>query len=184
MATPKLLDSQCSYCEAKCTGKYCAGCKVVRYCSKEHQTEDWPRHKPQCAVVKKARSAMEREERRSHDNMDENDPFQNGDPFETGVGHFWGLIETRKYMRAKYGYLDGLRKIKTKEAVQVALDQAAKQNNKHFWPAIVDPGCALTARPETYSMGSKEEMELMLQYLYEAWEETPGAVEWVKRRLR
>ncbi|KAF7186711.1 Rho GTPase-activating protein gacZ, partial [Pseudocercospora fuligena] len=332
MATPKLLDSQCSYCETKCTGNLCAGCKVVRYCSKEHQTEDWPRHKSQCTVVKKTRSAMDREERKLHEDLDDNDPFQNGDPFETGVGHFWGLIETRSYM-----------KIKTKEAVQVALDQAndcfrlchsdnmgvrdmapalmirlgkdqqaydflkwhcttgqegdydwgdmslpyldlkdenvmealhenmhhkyggiaemaamtliklrllfdireleqrspvgekvpqeildlvreqmasdiisrneslmsdirngvslkphiqklegqldvlfqaAKQNNECFWPAIVNPGSALTARPATYSMGSREEMELKLQYLYEAWEETPGAVEWVKQKLR
>ncbi|KXS99799.1 hypothetical protein AC578_8883 [Pseudocercospora eumusae] len=333
MATPKLLDSQCSHCKAKCTGNICAGCKVVRYCSKEHQTEDWPRHKSQCVVVKKARSAMEREERKLHDNLEENDPFHNGDPFETGVGNFWGIIETRSYMRAKYGYLNGLRMIKTKEAIEAALDQAndcfrlchsdnmgvrdmapalmirlgkeqqaydflkwhctageeldydlkdenvmealhekmhdkygslammvsitliklrilfdikeleqpspvgeklpqeildlvrehmasdiisknealmsdisngvslkphiqklegqldvlfraVKQNNKHFWPAMVNPGSALTATPATYSMGSKEEMQLMLQYLYEAWEETPGAIKWVKQRLR
>ncbi|EME83909.1 uncharacterized protein MYCFIDRAFT_119762, partial [Pseudocercospora fijiensis CIRAD86] len=320
----------------------CAGCKVVRYCSKEHQTEDWPRHKVQCVTVKKARSAMDREERKLRQEPDQPDPFRNGDPFETDVGHFWGIIETRSYMRAKYGYLDGLRKVKTKEAVQAALDQAndclrlcrgdnmgvrdmvpalmirlgkdqqaydflkwycttgeepdydwgdmslpyldlkdenvleelhenmhhtyagieviasmtliklrllfdiqelerrspvgeklpqeildlvreqmasniisknealmsdirngvslkpyihklegqldvlfqaAKENNKHFWPAIVNPGSALTARPASYSMGSKEEMQLKLQYLYEAWEETPGAIEWVKKKL-
>ena len=29
-------------------------------------------------------------------------------PFEEQVGHFWGVIETRPYMRARFGYAEGL----------------------------------------------------------------------------
>lgn len=58
------------------------------------------------------------------------------------------------------------------------------ESNKHFWSALIDPCAALTARPESYSMGSREEMQLKLQYSYEAWEETPGAIDWVRKKLR
>lgn len=58
------------------------------------------------------------------------------------------------------------------------------KSNSHFWKAIVNPGANLTARPEAYGMGSQDEMQLMLQFNYEAWEETPGAVAWVEDKLR
>jgi hypothetical protein len=44
--------------------------------------------------------------------------------FEEGVGHFWGIHETRPYMRARYGLVESLLKIKTSLAVQAALDHA------------------------------------------------------------
>jgi len=34
--------------------KTCGACKTVAYCSKEHQTSDWPRHKADCKVARKA----------------------------------------------------------------------------------------------------------------------------------
>lgn len=42
--------------------------------------------------------------------------------FETSVGHFWGIVDTRDYMRARFGHLDALLEVKTAEAVQTALD--------------------------------------------------------------
>ena len=43
-------------------------------------------------------------------------------PLEEPEPHFWGWLETRPYMRARYGLLDALRKIKTRDAVQAAHD--------------------------------------------------------------
>lgn len=43
-------------------------------------------------------------------------------PFEEEEPHFWGWMETRPYMRARYGLLDSLRKIRTREAVQASRD--------------------------------------------------------------
>ncbi|KAL8934420.1 MAG: hypothetical protein Q9211_005235 [Gyalolechia sp. 1 TL-2023] len=38
------------------------------------------------------------------------------------------------------------------------LFSAITKANKHFWPALINPGENLSARPETYSMGGKQEM--------------------------
>jgi len=43
-------------------------------------------------------------------------------PFENSVGHFWGIIDTRDYMRARYGHVEAVLKIKSRTAVQTALD--------------------------------------------------------------
>jgi hypothetical protein len=34
--------------------KSCAACRIPAYCCKEHQTEDWPRHKAACKAARKA----------------------------------------------------------------------------------------------------------------------------------
>ena len=52
---------------------------------------------------------------------------------------------------------------------------AVKEHNRYFWPALLNPGVHLTTRPDFYSAGTVEEMQLMLQYCYDAWAETPGA---------
>ncbi|KAB5550780.1 hypothetical protein GE09DRAFT_1287542 [Coniochaeta sp. 2T2.1] len=43
-------------------------------------------------------------------------------PFETGVGHFWGLIDTRDYMRARFGLVEEVLKLNNSPAVAPALD--------------------------------------------------------------
>jgi hypothetical protein len=50
--------------------------------------------------------------------------MQNGNPFITGVGHFWGLIHTRDYMRARYGLIEAILEANTFDAVQSALDHS------------------------------------------------------------
>ena len=44
------------------------------------------------------------------------------DPFNTSIGHFWGILDTRDYMRAHYGHLEALGKIQTRSSVEVQLD--------------------------------------------------------------
>jgi hypothetical protein len=48
--------------------------------------------------------------------------MQSGNPFITGVGHFWGLIHTRDYMRTRYRLIEAILEVKTPDAVESALD--------------------------------------------------------------
>lgn len=63
------------------------------------------------------------------------------------------------------------------------LFDALNDANKHYWDAIVEPGHHLTARPPHYSQGTVSEMQLSLAQTYDAWLETPSALEWVKAKV-
>ncbi|THX57942.1 hypothetical protein D6D06_03392 [Aureobasidium pullulans] len=54
--------------------------------------------------------------------------------------------------------------------------------NKHFWPALLDPGRDLTARPPYYSRGDERKMQLYLAYSYGAWKETRGAIDVIREK--
>lgn len=55
--------------------------------------------------------------------------------------------------------------------------------NSYFWAGLTHPDPFLDARPEAYSHGSIEEMEVKLQYCFDSWKETPGAMEFVKAKV-
>jgi len=84
----------------------CSACQAVHYCGRDHQTSDRPTHKKACTIVKKARVKLDQEET----NLRElpSDFLTPPNLFENAVGHFWGYIETRPYMRARYGLVDKL----------------------------------------------------------------------------
>lgn len=102
----------------------------------------------------------------------------------------WGILKTSqtfKQIEDKVGQ-DGTEDLE-KAAVEVikvlkshvdTLYSAIDQANTHFWGALIDPGSRLDERPDCYAMGSKEEMVLVLKYSYDAWKESPGAIEVVK----
>jgi len=50
-----------------------------------------------------------------------------------------------------------------------------------FWSSLLDPGTHLAARPHTYSHGSIEHMQLVPQYNYDPWIETPGAINLIRQ---
>jgi len=64
-----------------------------------------------------------------------------------------------------------------------ALFNALNDSNKHYWAAVVEPGSHLTARPPSYSIGTVSEMQVALAQTYDAWLETPGAIEWVDSKV-
>ncbi|KAL2071711.1 hypothetical protein VTL71DRAFT_12946 [Oculimacula yallundae] len=330
------LTSSCPTCLKTDKLLRCQGCKVMFYCSKEHQTADRSAHKTACNAVKKAGIKCNAEETKLRNHP--GDFMTPANPFENAVGRFWGILDTRDYMRSKYGVVEALLKIKTRVAVQEALthvldilrlnrsdnmgvrsaapalflrlgkDQecydfikwwatcdpdgtydwgdmtlpylstkdadplesedifsdaygdlsitssvvliklrllmevkslqnstllrskipselvkdiqdgiagpilaryknimsSAEQRsvviknlesqvdklykdiakmNPHFWPAVVNPGAHLTARPEYSSRGTKEEMQISLQQCYDAWAETPGAIDFIREKL-
>lgn len=333
MALEPLSNPKCQVCKSTDNLQKCSGCKVIYYCSKEHQNSDWYAHKRCCKAIQKSQNLMDAEEARLH-NLPPG-TFTPANPFEDSVGHFWGIWETRPYMRLRYSLVEVLLKVDTVDAVQSALAhmmdmfrlcrsdnmgvrsqvpsvmlrlhkdqecydfvkwwttcdpdgtydwgdmdlpylnmhgedvfepcdvflesypdightvaltllkirllidlQAAQsvqpviettnadvppeiaylireravgdifvrrrdvlgaadltphiknmhdqilqlykhveKSNGHMWPALLDPKGHLNARPESYSGGSPEEMQLVLQYSYTAWVETPGAIE-------
>ena len=60
------------------------------------------------------------------------------------------------------------------------LYDAVENLNVFFWTALEEPGEHLTAQPEAYGMGDVEQMQISLQHNYDAWHETPGAIEALK----
>lgn len=90
------------------------------YCSRDHQVADRTSHKGACNKVKKCREHYDHEEQalRAHPG----DSMMQADPFTNSVGHFWGIWETRKYMRARYALVEAILKINTFVAVKSALD--------------------------------------------------------------
>ncbi|KAL8997097.1 MAG: hypothetical protein Q9169_003533 [Polycauliona sp. 2 TL-2023] len=66
------------------------------------------------------------------------------------------------------------------EQVQTLYTKVCKQN-KYFWPALLKPNGNLGARPNAYSPGGPEHMQIMLNYSYSSWKETPGAVEMITK---
>ena len=90
------------------------------YCSREHQTVDRANHKSACNAVKKSRDRYEHEEHALR--AMPADVMMPADVFTNEVGHFWGILGTRDYMRARYDLVEAIIKIKTFDAVNVSLD--------------------------------------------------------------
>lgn len=78
---------------------------MIYYCCRDHQVSDRESHKEGCKAIKKARVNLEREEEAVR-KID--DPWVGSNLFETQAGHFWGIHETRPYMRARFGLVDAL----------------------------------------------------------------------------
>ncbi|OBT81374.1 hypothetical protein VE02_09963 [Pseudogymnoascus sp. 03VT05] len=112
----------CPICGAKEGLSRCAGCKVTFYCSQEHQISDRPDHKGACKDVKKARVALEGEEATLRAAPGDFMTPAGETIFEDGAGHFWGIVETRPYMRARYALVEALLEISTYAAVDAALN--------------------------------------------------------------
>jgi hypothetical protein len=94
---------------------------MVLYCCREHQIADFEtNHKVLCKEYKKATEKLTMEEDKLHSD-------ENGDPFEDSVGHFWGLHETRPYMRARYGVVQVLERMGSGNSLKAAADHLLDQ---------------------------------------------------------
>ena len=98
---------------------HCSACKVVLYCGREHQKQHRPIHKSSCKLIKDARAKYDRE-RAALENH-QGDAMMPTNPFESCVGHFWGVFETRDFMRSYYDLMMATLNIRTGEAVEAAL---------------------------------------------------------------
>lgn len=77
----------------------CTGCLAIRYCSREYQVAHRPKHKSVCTKIRKARAKLVEEDHRIRNATP--DFMAPANAFETHVGHFWGMVGTRDYMRAR-----------------------------------------------------------------------------------
>jgi hypothetical protein len=88
----------------------------MKYCNVEHQKLHRPEHKSDCNPVRKAHAAMMSKEMALKNSSD--------NPFTHDIGRFWGIVETRPYMRARVAYMNELSAIQTTQAVQLHLEIA------------------------------------------------------------
>ena len=116
------LITGCAVCHSTTNPSRCAGCEIIHYCSRDHQASDRPSHKSSCTKIKKAKAVLDSEDEKlramSGDFMTPANPLEN----EDAIGHFWSIQETRPYMRARFGYVEALLKVKSRSAVEKALE--------------------------------------------------------------
>ncbi|KAK3361507.1 hypothetical protein B0T24DRAFT_641736 [Lasiosphaeria ovina] len=114
------LATKCPVCRVKDGLLVCGGCKVVHYCGAAHQADHRPTHKSACVAIKKTRAKLEQEEATLRANPGDNFSMP-ADVFNNGVGEFWGILDTRDYMRARFAAADALLQVQTVSAVEKAL---------------------------------------------------------------
>ena len=95
--SPTLASRHCAVCLSKDTLLRCGGCQVVYYCGRDHQATHRAGHKRDCNVTRRARDVYDAEDAALR-NMPAT-MFLPENVFETCVGHFWGIAETRDYSR-------------------------------------------------------------------------------------
>ena len=76
--------------------KRCSRCHIVLYCSRDCQNNDFSSHKTSCKTIQKLTSKMKQE-------ADKLQRLPADDIFigELVAGNYWGIVETRDYMRAR-----------------------------------------------------------------------------------
>ncbi|KAK7213850.1 hypothetical protein V2G26_021028 [Clonostachys chloroleuca] len=116
--------SRCAVCFEDSGLLLCGGCKVVHYCSIEHQIAHRSTHKVSCKAIKKTRKRYEHEKTQLQARTDSafNAQSSSEGVFQTDVGNFWGIVETRNYMIARFAAANTLLQVDTKLAVEGALD--------------------------------------------------------------
>ncbi|EHY51981.1 hypothetical protein HRR83_003456 [Exophiala dermatitidis] len=117
------LKHRCGLCQVpgpKAKLSLCTGCRVVRYCSREHQVQHRPEHKSVCNKIKRYRTKVAKEEDAVRNATE--DFMTPANAFETHVGHFWGILNTRDYMRARFELADTVRLAGTLDGVTEALE--------------------------------------------------------------
>ncbi|XDG08566.1 hypothetical protein ABKA04_008181 [Annulohypoxylon sp. FPYF3050] len=98
----------------------CAGCRAFLYCSREHQVAHRPKHKSSCNKVKKARAKLEQEDYKVRNATE--DFMTPANAFETCVGSFWSILNTRDYMRTRSWLAHQLLLLGTLDSVREGLE--------------------------------------------------------------
>ena len=115
------LQHRCGLCETTRPNLLrCAGCRIVRYCSREHQIQDRSEYKELCKEIGGLRAGLERE-----DHIVRNATTDNGAPlnaFESLSGRFHISLPTREYIEARYAMAFQARRAGTLDGVTEALE--------------------------------------------------------------
>ncbi|PVH97270.1 hypothetical protein DM02DRAFT_719922 [Periconia macrospinosa] len=120
---PVVLDRvhRCALCETTQVGLLrCGGCRLVRYCCRDHQVQHRSKHKKTCKTSVELRNRLEEEEDLvRHATPDFMTP---ANAFDTHIGHFWGVVTTRDYMQARFELADYAVGLRTLDGVREGLD--------------------------------------------------------------
>ncbi|KAI4914472.1 hypothetical protein J4E85_010535 [Alternaria conjuncta] len=116
------LITGCNICPQQTNLSRCSACKVVHYCSPEHQRADRPAHKVWCKSIKKITFVLDKDEAALRAHKGDMDTPPNA--FETAIGDFWRYSGTRNYMRSRNELLRELPRLNTTAAVEAALEHA------------------------------------------------------------
>jgi hypothetical protein len=100
----------------------CSSQKNLLQCDHVHQAAHRGAHESTCNKVKESLEALDPAEHilRAHPGDVFTPP--GATIFEDHAGHFWGILETRDYMRARHEVVESVLKINTSPAVQSAFD--------------------------------------------------------------
>ena len=135
------LITGCNICPQQTGLSRCSACKVVHYCSPEHQRADRPAHKVWCKSIKKITFVLDKDEAALRAHKGDMDTPPNA--FETAIGDFWRYSGTRNYMRSRNELLRELPRLNTKAAVEAALDHALGLMRLN----LQDPMCVRSITP-------------------------------------
>jgi hypothetical protein len=92
----------------------------MSYCCAEHQSTNHSIHKADCSNIAKKSKLLNHEDEKLRNFP--GDVITEEYPFINSVGHFWGIHETRDYMRARFGVVEALMKVKTFASTQLQLE--------------------------------------------------------------
>ena len=112
------LATGCAVCSKTENLLRCAGCKVLHYCSRDHQMKHREEHKSACSDVRRKREAVEKAKQALIEHPD----FKNDNPFTNHVGRFWKIVETRPYMMGLSALIRAFQGIEHADAVQAELE--------------------------------------------------------------
>ncbi|KAH8777327.1 hypothetical protein F5883DRAFT_695644 [Diaporthe sp. PMI_573] len=96
---PSLMPPQCEVRESRSGLLRCGGCQVVYHCGGKRD------HKGACLATREARTRFSKEETLLRSNPGDG-LMLSARVFKEQVGHFWGILGTRDYMRARYGFVE------------------------------------------------------------------------------
>jgi hypothetical protein len=98
------VETKCEICSITDNLQCCAGCRVVYYCNKDHQTSHWKEHKHVCKQIRSAQRKLEKEEAKLRALPE--DSWPSCRVFEDDAGKFWKILETRPYMKARQAFCE------------------------------------------------------------------------------
>jgi hypothetical protein len=81
----------------------CSRCKLVSFCSIECQKDHYPKHSKVCRRIAALETRVANEAAKLTNFDDFGYSVTPHNLFETSVGSFWGIFDTRNYMRSRLG---------------------------------------------------------------------------------
>ncbi|KAJ3112796.1 hypothetical protein HDU96_004176 [Phlyctochytrium bullatum] len=118
-ARPLIRKGTCSICRIPASSR-CSSCKLVNYCCRDHQLADFSSHKTICKKVNSLKRKTDQEERLLRQKPADGFLWPGWD---RAMGHFWGLMEPRDYMRAKQHWILALMEMDNEASLEVAMSE-------------------------------------------------------------